>query len=70
MGKTKSCSPEERRLIYNMVRDGKSYSAIAKSLSCSKTMVFNAMKHIRNYGVTDNVPRKKPARKTSAQEDR
>lgn len=46
-----------------------SYKKIADHLKCSKTKVFNAVNHVKQFNTTNNVPRKPKSRKTTSRED-
>lgn len=70
MSKGKNCTPAIRKAIIELQKTGLSYSAIATQLNVSKTMVFNALKYFSQYKTTENVSRKKKARKTSTHIDR
>lgn len=70
MGKKKSCTPEERQIIVNLVEKGYFYAQIGDLLTCSRNKVYNAVKYWKKNGTTSNVSRKKRSRKTTPQEDR
>lgn len=70
MGKSKSCDAATRKAILELHRAKKSYQQIANQLHCSKTMVFNAIQHVKVNQTTENVPRKCRGRKTSQRDDR
>lgn len=71
MGKNKSCDPTLRKIIMKfVVEHGWPYRRIAEHLNCSKTMVYNAVQHVRRNNTDLNVPRTKRSRKTTPQEDR
>ncbi|CAK1589275.1 unnamed protein product [Parnassius mnemosyne] len=69
MGKNKSCDPSTRKTILKFYGNGWSYRKIADHLGCSKDMVMNAIRHLKNFNTTENVPRKTRPRKTTPRED-
>lgn len=69
MGKNKSCTPELRKVILNLIKDNWTYGKIAQHLNCSKKMVFNAVQYVKKNKTAENVPRKSKPRKTSANFD-
>lgn len=70
MGKSKSCTPAERKAIVELRKTGHSYQRIANQLKCSKKKVFDAIAHFNKYETTENVPRKNRPRKTTTHIDR
>lgn len=69
MGKKKSCDVGMRRCILNLYERKWSYKKIAEHLKCSKTMVFNAVRHFQKYKTVENVRRKRRTRKTTRRTD-
>lgn len=69
MGKRRNCDVSTRALIVHMFKEGKSYSDIATLVNCSKKKVYTAVQHYKKHNTTENVSRKKKARKTSSRED-
>lgn len=69
MGKNRSCDPSTREVIIKLRNRNWSYKKIADHINCSKTMVYQALKHFRTHQTTLNVPRKHKTRKTSRRED-
>lgn len=69
MGKSKNCDPGLRNCILNLYDREWSYKKIADHLKCSKTMVFNAVKHYKQHGTVDNIKRKQKPRKTTHRTD-
>lgn len=69
MGKSKSFSAEMREVVVNLFKGGWSYKNISIQLGCSKTMVYNAIKHFKTYNTTANVVRNKRPRKTTQKTD-
>lgn len=69
MGKNKSCDSSTRKIIFNFHDKGWSYRKIAHHLNCSKDMVMNAIKHVKMFHTTENVPRKVRPKKTTWGED-
>lgn len=64
MEKTKSCNPATRKIIMTLVCEQK------WTYQCSKTKVFNAMKHFKTYETVNNVVvRKKRGRKSTPRTD-
>lgn len=48
MGRGKDCTPEEKRIIFNMCSDGKKPCEIAKILKRSRKLVYNVIYSIKN----------------------
>lgn len=48
MGKGVNCTPAERRIIESLRNEGKSLAEIARVIKRSKTLVFNALKPVKN----------------------
>lgn len=69
MGKNKSSDSETREHIIAMYRNNKSYSEIAKTIKCSKSMVYNAVQHFLAYSTTENISRKRRPKITTTRED-
>lgn len=70
MGNEKSCTPELRGIIVNMIRhQKKSMGAIAKTLLCSKCSFFNAIHHVEDTGSLENRKRSSRPRKTTLKRD-
>lgn len=70
MGKNKSCDKPTRKIIIKLREHSWSYKKIADYLQCSKTMVFQAVKHFNTYQTNSNIPRVPKQRKTSRRDDR
>lgn len=70
MGRSKHCSEETRKIIIRLYEQKYSYSQIAEQIGCSKTKIFNAIRHYKKYSTVANVSRIKKARKTSARLDK
>lgn len=70
MGKNKSCTPAERKVIVELQKTGLSYQHIATRLNCSKSKVFGAISHFQKYETTEDVPRKQRPRKTTKHIDK
>lgn len=72
MGRGNHCSPEKRKLIYQLYEVNKSPTEIAQILKCSRNMVYNAIRLIAsdNKYLTENKNRKPKSRKTTILIDR
>lgn len=72
MGRGKHCSPEKRKLIFQLYEVNKSPTEIAQMLKCSRNMVYNAIRLSatdKKY-LTENKERKPKSRKTTILIDR
>ncbi|XP_045783607.1 uncharacterized protein LOC123879742 isoform X5 [Maniola jurtina] len=58
-----------QEIIIKLHEKNWSYKKIADHLQCSKTMVFNAVRHFDTYQTTSNIPHVPKPRKTSHQDD-
>ena len=47
MGRGKRCTPEKRMLIHRMHRNGQNPSEIARALGCSRNLVCNAIRIVK-----------------------
>lgn len=70
MSKGKNISPEQRRLVQQLRKDGMSYRKISAKLEISVMACHQAIQHIKLYGSSDNIPRKARPRKTDQRTDR
>lgn len=72
MGRGAHCNPEKRKIIFDLHTQGKNPTQIAKTLNCSRKMVYNAIGLVRANRdmTTENKIRKPPPRKTSLRIDR
>lgn len=67
MGQGKDCTPEEKRIIYNMFTDGKKPSKIAETLRRSRKLVYNVINSIetnKNF-ITDSKKKEPRVKKTT-----
>ncbi|XP_075166377.1 uncharacterized protein LOC142238569 [Haematobia irritans] len=69
MGKKKSSTPVERKIIWTCYENVGSVAKVVKILSLSRGKVVNAIKHYKQFTTFNNLPRNVP-RKTSAADDR
>lgn len=70
MGRNKSCTPAERKIIIKLLRQGMSYRNIENTTGYSRNKVFNAVKHFQVHGTCENVSRKIRPRKSTPATDR
>ncbi|XP_053994050.1 uncharacterized protein LOC128884597 [Hylaeus volcanicus] len=70
MSKGRNITPEQRRLVQQLRKDGMSYRKISAKLEISVTACHQAIQHIKHHGTPDNVPRKARPRKTDQRTDR
>lgn len=72
MGRGNHCSPEKRKIIFDLHRQMKSPTEIAKLLKCSRNMVYNAIRLSENDEkyLSQNKERKPRRRKTTIYVDR
>lgn len=64
MGRAKHCTIEQRKLILQLRKEGRSYLDIQRLFTCSAKMISNAIKY------KDKVENRGGKRKTSPQDDR
>lgn len=69
MGKGKSTSPCERKIIWQCFQKYKNIAKISEILNFSRGKINNAINYYKKHKTFNNLPRKKP-RKTTAAEDR
>lgn len=71
MGRAKHCSVEERRMIFNLTESGNTPAKIAEIMKCSRKMVYNALKVVKeNTAYLTNQKKRKPKpRKTDPRTD-
>lgn len=69
MGKNKSSTPQERKIIWECFQKHKNVTKVAELLTFSRGRVKNALKHFKTKKSFENLPRKKP-RKTTCYDDR
>ena len=70
MNKGKNISPEQRRLVRQLRKDGMSYRKISIKLGIYFMACHQAIQHIKLHGTSDNIPRKARPRKTDQRTDR
>lgn len=72
MGRGKDCTPEEKLIIANMLKDGKKPPEIAEILHRSRKMVYNVINSNKTNSVMETVSKKKMPRvkKTTQSVDR
>lgn len=69
MGKKKSSTPCERKIIWECFEKHKNVSKVTECLNFSRGKVNNAIQYYKKHNTFDNLPRKKP-RKTTSADDR
>lgn len=70
MSKGKNITPEQRRQVQQLRKDGMSYRKIFAKLEISVMACHQAIQHIKLHGTPNNIPRKARPRKTDQRTDR
>lgn len=70
MSKGRNITPEQRRQVQLLKRQGLTYRNISQQLGISLGACHKAMQHIKIWKTTENIPRKPKVRKTDCRTDR